>query len=84
YRYVRNPMYVGGIAVLLGAGLALRSPGIMILAFVAFTISHLFVVYYEEPTLAGMFDDSYARYNASVSRWLPGRPKPSDFSATRP
>jgi len=75
YRYVRNPMYVGGIATLLGADLALSSPAILVLAFAAFAIVHLFVVFYEEPALARMFGDDYARYRASVSRWLIRLPK---------
>src|ERR1051325_1731894 len=32
YRYVRNPMYIGGWGVLVGAGLILRSPSILGLA----------------------------------------------------
>ena len=31
YRWVRNPMYVGGCTLLAGAGLFLRSPGIVAL-----------------------------------------------------
>ena len=31
YRYVRNPMYVGGLGILLGTGLALRSAAIVLL-----------------------------------------------------
>lgn len=77
YRFVRNPMYVGGIATLLGAGLALSSPAILVLAFAALVIVHLFVVFYEEPTLARMFGDSYLQYRASVHRWLIRRPKSS-------
>ncbi len=34
YRYMRNPMYLGGFGVLLGAGLVLRSPSIVALASV--------------------------------------------------
>lgn len=70
YRFVRNPMYVGGIAALLGAGLALSSPSILLLAVLAFGASHLLVVLYEEPTLGRLFGQSYLDYKASVSRWL--------------
>ena len=32
---------------------------------------HLFVRFYEEPTLRRKFGEEYAQYCASVSRWLP-------------
>ncbi len=70
YRFVRNPMYVGGIALIFGAGLALASPSIMLLAAFAFAASHLFVVFYEEPALTRRFGESYLQYKKSVSRWL--------------
>jgi protein-S-isoprenylcysteine O-methyltransferase Ste14 len=74
YRWVRNPMYVGAAAVLLGAGLVLSSPAIVLLAFAFLLAMHLFVVLYEEPTLAARFGPSYERYKATVSRWLVRRP----------
>ena len=77
YRFVRNPMYVGGIAVIAGAGLALSSPAIVLLGMLAFAAFHLFVVFYEEPTLARLFGDNYLRYKASVSRWRIRRPRPN-------
>ena len=74
YRWVRNPMYVGAAAVLLGAGLVLSSPAIVLLAFAFLLTMHLFVVLYEEPTLARRFGPSYERYRATVRRWLVRRP----------
>lgn len=71
YRYVRNPMYIGGFGVLLGAGLVLRSPSIVGLAAVFLLLFHLFVLLYEEPALASRFGDPYLRYKSSVHRWLP-------------
>ncbi|MBI4480897.1 MAG: phosphatidylethanolamine N-methyltransferase family protein [Acidobacteria bacterium] len=80
YRYVRNPMYVGATAVLLGAGLTLSSPAIVLLALVFLLIVHLFVVLYEEPALADKFGVSYQRYVSSVHRWLIRRPKSNAVS----
>ncbi len=34
---------------------------------------HLFVRYYEEPTLGRVFGEAYARYREAVPRWLPRR-----------
>jgi protein-S-isoprenylcysteine O-methyltransferase Ste14 len=80
YRYIRNPMYVGGTAVMLGAGLVLSSPSIVILALVFFLTMHLFVVLHEEPALAGRFGASYQQYKSAVHRWLIWKPK---FNALR-
>lgn len=74
YRWVRNPMYLGGAGVLLGCGLALGSPAIVLLAATFCGIAHVFVVLYEEPTLGRRFGASYQRYRRSVRRWLPRRP----------
>lgn len=75
YRYVRNPMYVGATAVILGAGLALSSLSIVVLALVFVLIMHLVVVLYEEPALAARFGASYEHYRSSVHRWLIRKPK---------
>lgn len=71
YRFVRNPMYIGGFVALLGYGLLLRSPAIMGLVLVAIGCLHLFVVLYEEPTLTRRFGEDYRHYRATVPRWLP-------------
>lgn len=76
YRYVRNPMYIGGFGVLLGAGLALRSPSIIGLAFLFLLLTHLLVLLYEEPALASRFGEPYLQYKSSVHRWLPRSPAP--------
>lgn len=72
YRYVRNPMYIGGFGVLLGAGLILGSPSIVGLAFLFLLLTHLLVLLYEEPALTRRFDGPYLHYKSSVRRWLPG------------
>lgn len=69
YRTVRNPMYVGGLAVLLGSGLILRSVAIVGLALVFWGVAHLFVLLYEEPTLERTFGHSYLAYKERVHRW---------------
>jgi protein-S-isoprenylcysteine O-methyltransferase Ste14 len=75
YRYVRNPMYVGAAAVILGAGLALSSPSIVLLALAFLVTAHVFVIIHEEPALARTFGDSYERYRSSVHRWLIRKPR---------
>ncbi len=75
YRYLRNPMYFGAAAVILGAGLVLSSPSIALLAFAFVLAMHLFVVRYEEPALARKFGVPYDQYLSSVRRWLIRKPK---------
>jgi protein-S-isoprenylcysteine O-methyltransferase Ste14 len=79
YRYVRNPMYVGALAVIFGAGLILRSPAAFLVAVLFATLGHLFVLAYEEPTLEKRFGQSYLQYKRSVNRWLPRTPKRIGF-----
>ena len=74
YRYVRNPMYVGAAAVLLGAGLFVSSPSIVLLALGFLLLMHLLVVLHEEAALATRFGDNYLHYKATVHRWLVKRP----------
>jgi len=71
YRYVRNPMYVSALLLLVGEMLLLEAPVLLRYAAGFFVVVHLFVVFYEEPTLRRMFGESYERYRQSVPRWLP-------------
>jgi protein-S-isoprenylcysteine O-methyltransferase Ste14 len=74
YRYVRNPQYIGVVLVAMGEALWAGSP--ILLAYAAFLALgyHLFVRFYEEPTLHKLFGKDYERYCATVPRWLPKRP----------
>jgi protein-S-isoprenylcysteine O-methyltransferase Ste14 len=71
YRMVRNPMYLGAAISLAGAALFYRS--ILLLAYAALfgLITHLFVVFYEEPVLRRTFGGDYDAYCRGVGRWWP-------------
>ncbi|MGB7589697.1 MAG: isoprenylcysteine carboxylmethyltransferase family protein [Terriglobia bacterium] len=71
YKYVRNPMYIGGLILLIGFGLYERSISILFLALLLFPLVHLFVLFYEEPTLTRKFGSSYQEYRRAVCRWIP-------------
>jgi protein-S-isoprenylcysteine O-methyltransferase Ste14 len=71
YRFVRNPMYIGGFTVLFGFGLYERSVAILLFTLPWLLSAHLFVVLYEEPHLRSMFGTPYNAYCRSVRRWLP-------------
>jgi protein-S-isoprenylcysteine O-methyltransferase Ste14 len=71
YRYVRNPMYVAVLAIILGQALAFGSLAVLIYGVIVFGTVHAFVVAYEEPTLRDTYGASYDAYVAAVPRWIP-------------
>ena len=73
YRYVRNPMYVGFAAGWIGLWIVFghfNPIAILSVAAVALGV-HLFVVFYEEPTLRRKFGVEYEEYCRNVWRWWP-------------
>ena len=72
YRLVRNPMYVGVLAMVAGQALLLASPWTGVYAVVLAAAFHLFVLGYEEPNLRARFGASYDDYRSQVGRWVPG------------
>jgi protein-S-isoprenylcysteine O-methyltransferase Ste14 len=71
YRYVRNPMYVSAIVIVLGIGLWSGAASLFGYALLLALSYHIFVRYYEEPQLQRAFGQSYAEYCANVPRWCP-------------
>jgi protein-S-isoprenylcysteine O-methyltransferase Ste14 len=71
HRYVRNPMYIGVLLVILGQAALFHAPRLAEYAVLFGLLAHLFVLFYEEPTLRGKFGDSYEEYRATVPRWIP-------------
>lgn len=71
YRYTRNPMYVGVLAIILGHFLWFGYWYLLLYAFLVFIAFNTFVRSYEEPTLSGKFGASYEEYMRRVPRWIP-------------
>jgi len=71
YKYVRNPIYLGVLAMVIGEAALYRANILLGYAGALFLAFHLFVVTYEEPTLRRKFGAAHERYCASVPRWLP-------------
>jgi protein-S-isoprenylcysteine O-methyltransferase Ste14 len=71
HRHMRNPMYIGVALVILGEAALFRSLHLVLYAAAMLTSAHLFVVFYEEPTLRRQFGKSYEEYFQSVPRWIP-------------
>ncbi len=70
YRRSRNPMYVGFLAILAGAGLALGSLWLVLTAVPMALYLGLYVVPREEAYLARRFGADYETYRRTVRRWL--------------
>ena len=72
FRYVRNPIYLAGITLLLGVGL-LYSPwrAVDVWPLVLLVYFHVAVVRIEEPELRRRFGSKYEDYCKRVPRWLP-------------
>ena len=75
YRVVRNPMYLANLAIVVGSGLLFQSWYLFVWAAILFAAFHVFVVAYEEPTLARLFGDDYQTYGQHVARWIPRIPR---------
>jgi len=73
YRYVRNPMYVAVVTIVIGEALVLGRAVLLAYAALLWLFFTLFVVLYEEPALAEKFGASYVAYRKNVRRWWPRR-----------
>lgn len=73
YRYVRNPMYIGVLFVILSWAGLYHSHGVLLYALLMCVIFHGVVILIEEPILRRQFDESYKIYCKEVRRWVPGK-----------
>ncbi len=71
YRFVRNPMYVAVVALILGQSLLFGSVSLLWYGCVVWLGFHLFVLLYEEPTLRATYGDEYLEFCSHVRRWIP-------------
>jgi protein-S-isoprenylcysteine O-methyltransferase Ste14 len=71
YRHVRNPMYVGVIALIAGQAIAFASLALALYAVLFAAVVTSFVRLYEEPALTQQHGAAYERYRAAVPAWIP-------------
>lgn len=72
YRFVRNPMYIGVLTLVLGWSIAAGSRNLAIYCAVVAVGFHLRTILYEEPRLTALFGADYQRYCDAIPRWIPG------------
>ena len=71
YRYVRNPMYVGALLIILAEAVYFRSAWLVLYALGLWAALHIALVVFEEPQLKKRFGAYYEQYLKTVPRWIP-------------
>jgi protein-S-isoprenylcysteine O-methyltransferase Ste14 len=62
---------VGVLIALAGEAVLFERRGQILYMAIAWLVTHLFVCFYEEPTLTRRYGDEYLRFKRNVPRWLP-------------
>ena len=75
YRWVRNPIYIAALLIVLGEAWLFMSPWLLAYAGTLAVCFHLFVTGYEERTLRRRFGRTYLDYRRAVPRWIPRPPR---------
>src|SRR2546426_3898551 len=75
YHWVRNPMYIAVLSIVIGQAILFRSFQLAGYALLVGVVVHLFVVFVEEPSLRSQFGESYETYLRTVPRWIPRSPR---------
>jgi protein-S-isoprenylcysteine O-methyltransferase Ste14 len=71
YCYVRNPMIIGVLFMLLAEAILFQSWPIAVWMIVFFIGNAIYFPLIEEKSLEKRFGDSYREYKANVRRWIP-------------
>jgi protein-S-isoprenylcysteine O-methyltransferase Ste14 len=71
YRYVRNPIFVAVVAIILGQAVLMGDWRLIVYGALLWLAFHVQVVAYEEPTLKLTFGSEYEAFRAAVPRWIP-------------
>jgi len=74
YRYVRNPMYVGVMLILLAESWFFRSSALLSYTGFCFVVANIVIIGYEENRLRHKYGDEFRKYCNHVGRWIPGKP----------
>ena len=71
FALVRNPLYLGNVAVWTGFALSARLPWLAVVVALVLGLEYHAIVRWEEQRLENRFGDAYRSYAASVPRWVP-------------
>jgi steroid 5-alpha reductase family enzyme len=70
YRWTRNPIYMGGLLIVLGHYLYSQSRILLAYLALVFLFFHCIVIFYEEPHMRRQFGEAYKQYCKQVPRWF--------------
>ena len=71
FRFVRNPMYLAVVTILLGQSVLFASTTVLIYALFVWAAMATFVHGYEEPVLGERYGRQYEDYRRNVRAWWP-------------
>lgn len=74
----RNPLYLGGVCMLVGIALVINLPWVLLLLLPALITCYYVLIAPEERYLAAKFGAEYQAYAATVQRWI-GRARHQDM-----
>ena len=80
YRFVRNPIYIGNTAILLGLVIMSELLWFLPVMLAYCAVVYHYVVRYEEAHLSEKYGQPYRAYLAAVPRWLPHRSRKAEPS----
>jgi protein-S-isoprenylcysteine O-methyltransferase Ste14 len=70
FRFSRNPMYLGSLAVGVGAALLAGTWPMWLVPAVLFLLQNFVIIPFEERSMERTFGDAYRDYRSRVRRWL--------------
>ncbi len=66
----RNPLYLGGVGILVGLALVFNFPWLIVLLLPALVACHTILIAPEERYLKDKFGEEYRLYTEKVGRWI--------------
>lgn len=70
FAFSRNPLYLGGVCILLGLALVFKLLWMFVFLWPALVACHYVLIVPEERYLAAKFGEEYHTYATTVHRWL--------------
>lgn len=77
FRWVRNPLYIGNIALWVGLALVAKLPWLVAPIGLLLALEYHAIVRWEEELLTARIGQPYTDYTRTVPRWLPRPPQAS-------
>lgn len=71
YQYVRNPMILSVLTIVIGEAVLFASSWVALLAGAFFVINTVYFIFSEQPGLEKRFGSEYTEYKKHVPMWVP-------------